>query len=371
MSDPKYGDPHYGDPVGEPVEDPRPVDDVVGSAREGLADAAASRDAVSADDWDAAYAGSGSLPTRDDSADDGTADKGDAESDAAAPARTVDAAHDERIEPVAASAAREERHFDEDFTGGSAGTATAGAAAVGAAAAGGTAAASARPSDDLRPSDTATRAYAADDEATTRVSASEPVGGSTAAAPQPIFVQAPEAPNPRGNRGAAGAIGLLAAVVFALIYFGASLGLSALRGDLTAENIGAEALAAVTSFWLWVPVVVFFLSFWLLGAFINRGRWGLWVVFGLLVGIASYGGHLLGQLFEAPFWNIAPSQALTLLGEQAFVPLALVALVAGRELTIWFGAWVSARGRRVTELNAEAQREYERTLEAGPQLHRY
>jgi hypothetical protein len=46
-----------------------------------------------------------------------------------------------------------------------------------------------------------------------------------------------------------------------------------------------------------------------------------------------------------------------------------VAFVLGRELTIWFGAWVAARGKRVTELNDEAQREYERTLEAGPRLH--
>ena len=35
--------------------------------------------------------------------------------------------------------------------------------------------------------------------------------------PQPIFVQAPEAPRPRGNRAAAGLIGLLAAVVVFLI----------------------------------------------------------------------------------------------------------------------------------------------------------
>ncbi|MGZ0096729.1 ABC transporter, partial [Microbacterium arborescens] len=222
---------------------------------------------------------------------------------------------------------------------------------------------------------TATRAYRADDaERTSTVSASEPVAETPAAAapsPQPIFVQAPEAPTPRGNRGAAGAIGLLAAIAFALIYLGAALGIDAVRGEVTTANIGEQALAAATSWWLWVPVVVFFLAFWILGAFINRGRWGLWVLLGLLVGLASYAGHIAGQLFQAPFWTIAPSQALTIVGEQAFAPLALVALVAGRELTIWFGAWVAARGRRVTELNAEAQREYERTLEAGPQLHRY
>lgn len=54
---------------------------------------------------------------------------------------------------------------------------------------------------------------------------------------------------------------------------------------------------------------------------------------------------------------------------QLLAPLAIVAFVLGRELTIWFGGWVAARGKRVSELNREAQREYERTLEAGPRLH--
>ena len=41
-------------------------------------------------------------------------------------------------------------------------------------------------------------------------------------------------------------------------------------------------------------MVVFFIAFWLLGAIINRGRWGAWVIFGLLVGVAAYLGHILG-----------------------------------------------------------------------------
>lgn len=189
-------------------------------------------------------------------------------------------------------------------------------------------------------------------------------------APQPIFVQAPEAPRPRGNRGAAGAIGLLAALVFALLYLAAALGLGAAAGDITTGNVGQELTAAVTSWWFWVPVAVFFLGFWLLGAIINRGRWGQWVVLGLLVGAVSYGGHLLGQLVEAPFWTLTASQGADLIEGQLLAPLAIVAFILGREITIWFGAWVAARGARVTELNNEAQREYERTLEAGPQLHR-
>jgi len=173
----------------------------------------------------------------------------------------------------------------------------------------------------------------------------------------------------RGNRGAAGAIGLLAAVSFGILYLAAALGLGLGTGEFAVDGLGDEALAAVTSWWFWVPVVVFYLAFWLLGAIINRGRWGAWVIFGLLVGAAAYGGHLLGQLFQAPFWTLTASQGAELVGEQLLAPLAVIAFVIGRELTVWFGAWVAARGRRVTELNIEAQREYERTLEAGPQLH--
>jgi hypothetical protein len=192
---------------------------------------------------------------------------------------------------------------------------------------------------------------------------------ATAPAAQPIFVQAPEAPRARGNRGAAGAIGLLAALVFAVLFLAAWLGLELLYdGGITLAEVPQAALAALTTWTLWVPVVAFYIGFWLLGAFINRGRWGHWVVWGILVGLVAYAGNLLGELFQAPFWMLTAREGAALVEEQLLAPLSIVAFVLGRELTIWFGAWVAARGRRATELNDEAQREYERTLEAGPQL---
>ncbi|MCK2024912.1 ABC transporter [Microbacterium sp. SSW1-47] len=211
------------------------------------------------------------------------------------------------------------------------------------------------------------------DDADTRIVPSEPyvgTAGAAAAQPQPIFVQAPEPPRDRGNRGTAGAIGLLATVAFAILYLGTAVGLRAIAGDVTGENIGEAFLAPLLTWGYWTPVVVFFLGFWLLGAIINRGRWGLWVVFGIIVGLIAYAGHILGQLFEAPFWKLTASQGLELAGEQLLAPLAIAAFVFARELTIWFGAWVARSGARKTELNAEAQREYERTLEAGPTLAR-
>ncbi|WP_091226763.1 ABC transporter [Microbacterium sp. 3J1] len=216
-------------------------------------------------------------------------------------------------------------------------------------------------------------AYAPHD-ADTRIVPSEPTTSEPVFAPapqqQPIFVQAPEPPRERGNRGTAGAIGLLATIAFAILYLGATLGLGAVTGDVTGENIAESALAPLTTWGFWVPVVVFFLGFWLLGAFINRGRWGLWVVFGIIVGVIAYAGHILGQLFEAPFWLLSAREGGELVTAQLLAPLAIAAFVFARELTIWFGAWVARSGARKTELNAESQREYERTLEAGPTLAR-
>lgn len=331
MSDPKSS-------YGEPVEEPHGVDDVVGRANEGLAEAeAAGRGADTADTSDSVTpADAADAPSQ--------PDRVPAESEQPTARETA-------AEPVTPAAAEPDPWDSPEAA-----------------------------SLDVPPaataSDTAVYSSSADDAPTVVaapvVTPSEPVVPEpavvAAAAPQPIFVQAPEAPSPRGNRAAAGAIGLLAALAFAVLYLALWLGVRAIEGDITGDNIGTTVLDALRTWSLWVPVVVFFLAFWLLGAIINRGRWGAWVVFGLLVGVAAYGGHILGALFQAPFWELTASEGGDLVESQLLTPLAFGAFVIGRELTIWFGAWAAARGKRVTELNVEAQREYERTLEAGPQL---
>lgn len=320
MSDPKYG---------EPIEEPTPVettsvDEAVASAHAGLADAEAASRQAAVDAPATADAESGDTVHAPSS--DAVEHEPQAVVAEPTPAESMPAA---RTEPVYGSSFADDP-VDETYVPG---------------------------------------AYSSSTETSVVAEPVVPVVPVVTPAPQPIFVQAPEPPRQRGNRGAAGAIGLLAAVAFGILYLGAALGLQAIRGEVTGANVGTAALAAVQSWWLWVPVVVFFISFWLLGAVINRGRWGHWVVFGLLVGVVAYAGHLLGQLFQAPFWSLTARQGADLVQGQLLAPLAIVAFVLGRELTIWFGAWVAARGKRVTELNDEAQREYERTLEAGPRLH--
>ncbi len=324
MSDPKYGE-----PVDEtPANDAAQGEDVVGRVNESLAEAeAASRDAVTE-------------PAHDEPAGAHVAAEPVASEPVASEPVVSEPVVSEPVvaEPVVADAPADPLYRGEDLSidyGAHADTAV-------------------TPSEPVA---APTEVYAA------------PVVPAAAPSPQPIFVQAPEAPRPRGNRGAAGLIGLLAALTFGILYLAASLGFRAITGDVTAANVGTEALSALTTFWFWVPVAVFFIAFWLLGAIINRGRWAHWVIFGLLVGVASYGGHLLGQLFQAPFWTLTAREGAELVDAQLLAPLAIAAFVIGREITIWFGAWVASRGARVSEINTEAQREYERTLEAGPRLH--
>jgi hypothetical protein len=337
MSDPKS-------PVGEPIDEPTPVDDVVGRAHEGLADAEAARweDASPADEPAAPVAEPASATP----VESAPVESAPVEPVAAEPAPVADARNEAPVAAPAAASVEEPATTVYD------------AAPVEAAAADAvdTTPWYDRPEADAYPTVVAPAVV-------------EPVV-ETPAPPQPIFVQAPEAPRAKGNRAAAGAIGLLAALSFAVLYLLAWLGIGLVDGSITSSNVADKLVGALGTWALWVPVVVFFVAFWLLGAIINRGRWGVWVVFGLLVGLAAYGGHLLGQLFQAPFWNITASEGSKLVEAQLFAPLAIAAFVIGRELTIWFGAWVAARGRRMTELNLAAQHEYERTLEAGPQLAR-
>ncbi|GAA3774649.1 hypothetical protein GCM10022240_28050 [Microbacterium kribbense] len=329
MSDPQA-------PMGEPTDDEqRSVDDVVGQAHEGLAEAEA--------------AGRGAV-------DDPAQNSSDA--DASAEQQSAEHSDDAPAEPAAADAAPAAEPAGPTYAAPVAETYAAPATETYAA-----------PATEAYTPPAAETDYAPTAGGPAAAAATAETGYASAAQ-QPIFVQAPEEPRPRGNRAAAAGIGVIAAICFGILYLAAGVVIGLVNGDITSAGIGGWLVGALGTWGLWVPTVVFFIAFWLLGAIVNRGRWAGWVIFGLLVGLAAYGGHLLGQLFEAPFWLVSAEEGRHIVDGQLFAPLAIAAFVIGRELTIWFGAWAAARGRRMSELNVAARREYERTLEAGPQLAR-
>lgn len=206
-------------------------------------------------------------------------------------------------------------------------------------------------------------------EATKDAAAQMPAPAAPVAPAAPIFVQAPAAPRVRGNRLTAGLIGILAAAVFGVIYIGFLAFFQAISGS-DMSNFVDGLMDTFGSWMFWMPVIAFFLGFWILGAIVNRGRWAFWVIFSLFVGIAAYGGLVLGALMEIEFWS-APGEMVGALVKTALVsPAAFIALVAGREVTVWFGALVAKIGAGKQAKNAAAKKEYDDKLAAGPVLSR-
>lgn len=197
----------------------------------------------------------------------------------------------------------------------------------------------------------------------------EPVYVAPQPGPQTIYVQAPTPPKARGNRGFGVLVALLGTVAFGVLYGALGYALYLNYGAPAGEAIGiADFLVEPT---YWVPVVAFFIGFALLAAIVNRGPWWTYAVFGLLVGVLVYFAYIGGALLGVEAWTLTLEQANDFIAERWLDPYAIIAAVIAREIPIWLGGWIAARGRAVTERNRLALEAYDRELAAGPQVQRY
>ncbi|GAA2442418.1 hypothetical protein [Agromyces soli] len=185
-----------------------------------------------------------------------------------------------------------------------------------------------------------------------------------AAGPQTVYVQAPEPPKAKGNRGFGILVALIGTVLFAALYLGAAYLLLLSQGDAGSATEQLTQFAAKQLFW--VPVAVFFLGFALLAAIVNKGGWWCYAVFGLLVAVAVYFSYVGGALWSVA-WTITPGDVPGFVAQRWLDPFAIVAAVIAREIPIWLGGWIAARGRKVTERNRLALEAYDREIAAGPQ----
>ncbi|RZU64118.1 hypothetical protein EV379_0412 [Microterricola gilva] len=193
--------------------------------------------------------------------------------------------------------------------------------------------------------------------------------GQYVASPQPIFVQAPTPPANKGNRGIGILIGLLATLAFALLY-AAGTYLISLSQNASVETASESFALFISKPVFYIPVIFFFGAFALLVAIVNRGGWWAYVLGGFAVAVIVYFSFIGGSLLTVNAWEMTPSQAAQFIAGQWLNPVAIIAAIAAREVPIWFGAWIAARGRKVTARNIEARREYDRVLAEGPTLTR-
>lgn len=192
----------------------------------------------------------------------------------------------------------------------------------------------------------------------------EPRDGEAARTATPVYVTAPTPPTARGNRGIGILIVLLATLVYAIVYAAVSLAYFAL--NFAGRGYLGQFESYVTSVAFWVPVAAFFVLFVLLVAIVNRGGWWAYVLGGFLVAVGVYFAYIGGALLEVQAWTMTAAQASRLLAQLWANPLTLGAAIVARELTLWFGAWIAARGRRVRQRNLDAKRDFDREVAEGP-----
>lgn len=189
-----------------------------------------------------------------------------------------------------------------------------------------------------------------------RISADHPMAA--------LYMQSPMPPDLKGNRGAGVLIALLGTVAFALLYAG--LISAMISQQFPPSTFLTEGLLPwVTSWGFIAGVVAFFVGLTILVLIFGRAGWWAYVIFSLFVGVVVWVATTVTiALVGAPAEALAVGDGSFLSNAKnaAFAIPTLGAAILAREVAVWFGAWIGARGRRVTAKNAEMLAEYETAL---------
>lgn len=201
---------------------------------------------------------------------------------------------------------------------------------------------------------------------------------SPAAAPQPVFVpasdggtertvqyapiqrefvQAPVPPKKKGNRGIGSLIAVLSVIGFAVLYALIAAGIIAIQQP---QGFSAIFTNFLINPLFWVPAIIFVVAFILVVLLANRAAWWAYVLGSLLVGALVYFGTIGAAVLSANIFTLTASQAVQLVGRSATDPFIIAAGLVAREVSLWTGSAISARGRRVKARNVTAREDYER-----------
>lgn len=175
---------------------------------------------------------------------------------------------------------------------------------------------------------------------------------------QTVYVHAPVPPQKKGNRGIGSLIALLSAIVFAAIYAGLVLGVAPLFAPPRA--VGFEFLHFITSTAFFIPVLVFAVAFILLVLILNRAGWWAYILGSLFVGLVVYFASIGILLLLNGIIGSTLSEGLDAFRSALQSPVTIIAGLVGREVALWMGAAIAARGRKVKVRNTETRAAYDR-----------
>jgi hypothetical protein len=186
----------------------------------------------------------------------------------------------------------------------------------------------------------------------------EPVVAAPAApaapAQQVVYVQAPRPFAAKGNRGFGVLIALLSTVIYAALYAVA---------DVVVQLIDGKSVdfGFITTLDFYAPVIMFAVGFILLVLIVNRAGWAAHVVGSLLVGLIVFFGGT-GIILLLHINQIPSNEAGTAFTQVLFSVGAIIAGLLAREVALWMGFVVAARGRRVKARNVEARAVYDQEI---------
>jgi hypothetical protein len=175
-----------------------------------------------------------------------------------------------------------------------------------------------------------------------------------------FYANTPEPPTFKSNRLGGILISLLAGVAFAALLAGI---ISALLAPMLSPSQFSVAIVEyLLSLAFLIPVAVFTVALIVLVLIVNRAGWSAYVLGGFIIGVAVWFAAVGGWVLSPDLSEMSRQEGLMNLTTIMLLPLPILAGVAAREVTVWFGAWIGARGRKIRARNAEALEAYEASL---------
>ena len=174
-------------------------------------------------------------------------------------------------------------------------------------------------------------------------------------APRVVYVEKPTPPRKRGNRGGGAAIAVASGVIYAA-------GLAAFSGLVAFFATGTFSVAFLAQATFYIPVLLFIIAFVLLVLIVNRANWGAYIVGSIAVAVVVYFGTIaLGLLSTGIILN-TPEEAAARYAEQLTNPFIVIATLLAREVSLWMGALIARRGRKLKASNTAARETWEREV---------
>jgi hypothetical protein len=212
--------------------------------------------------------------------------------------------------------------------------------------------------DSVVPATDATATAETPVEATTAPAAAPvtPAVAPVAPAQQVVYVQAPKPFVAKGNRGFGVLIALLSTVIYAVLY-------AVVDVIVQLVNRITVNFSFVTTLDFYAPVLLFAVGFIILVLILNRAGWAAHVVGSLLVGLVVFFGAT-GAILLLHINEIPSNEAGLAFNQVLFGIGSIIAALLAREVALWMGFAVAARGRKVKARNVDARVLYDQEIAA-------